>query len=103
MKRVQSPRQKRRRLPGFLVGIALLAAAVITELRKPPDQRSWEGKLVGLVPYDLRRPTLARCRDRLWNPTEPRLIVPTVFGVGWTINFARVFARASRNRTSLTA
>ncbi|HEY5058792.1 MAG TPA: DUF5808 domain-containing protein [Gaiellaceae bacterium] len=45
------------------------------------------------VPYDWRRPTKARVKSRLWNPSEPRLIVPKAFGWGWTINFARVFGR----------
>ncbi len=45
------------------------------------------GKIFGLVPYDLRAPTLARLRERLWNAGDARFLVPTVFGVGWTVNF----------------
>jgi hypothetical protein len=44
------------------------------------------GKIFGLVPYDLRPPSLARARERLWNARDERFIVPTVFGVGWTVN-----------------
>lgn len=91
MKGVNRPR-RRPRLLGMLVGGTLLGAAVATELQKPRDQRTWEGRIVGLVPYDLRRPTVARCRERWWNPSEEHLLVPTVFGVGWTVNFARVVA-----------
>lgn len=44
------------------------------------------GKVIGLVPYDLRAPTFARARERLWNAGDERFLVPTVFGVGWTVN-----------------
>ena len=75
---------------GTGVGIGLLGAALITELRKSPDQRTWEGMIAGRIPYDLRRPTLARVRQRLWTPSDRRIVVPTVFGVGWTINAGRL-------------
>jgi uncharacterized membrane protein len=35
-------------------------------------------------------PTLERAKSRWWNPQDDRLFVPTVFGVGWTINAARL-------------
>jgi hypothetical protein len=50
------------------------------------------GRFLG-VPYDWRRPTLARFKERWWNPEEPRLLVPKVFGVGWDINLARLLGR----------
>ena len=48
------------------------------------------------IPYDWRRPTAARVRSRLWNPAEPRLFVPSVFGLGWDINLARLLGRHPR-------
>jgi Family of unknown function (DUF5808) len=45
------------------------------------------GKFLG-IPYDLRFPTPARIKERMWNPDDPRVIVPRVFGAGWTVNFA---------------
>jgi len=45
------------------------------------------GKMLG-VPYDFRIPTPARIKERMWNPDDPRVITPRVFGAGWTINFA---------------
>jgi hypothetical protein len=57
-------------------------------MRKAPSG----GKFMG-VPYDWTRPTLARMKERLWNPDEPRVLVPKVFGWGWSINFARLFGR----------
>ena len=54
--------------------------------------RPKHGSFLG-IPYDWRRPTRERIRSRLWNPDEPKLFVPRVFGWGWTINFACLFAR----------
>ena len=48
------------------------------------------------APYDLRRPTVERTKSRLWNPNEPRLLVPKVFGWGWDVNFARLLGRKPR-------
>jgi len=42
---------------------------------------SWHG-----LPYDVRPPTVARHRLRYWNPDDPRLFTPKVFGAGWTVN-----------------
>src|ERR1700690_3373101 len=39
------------------------------------------------VPYDLRRPTAAKAKSRLWNPDDPRFFTPKGFGAGWDINF----------------
>jgi uncharacterized protein DUF5808 len=55
-------------------------------------KRRKTGRFLG-VPYDLRRPTVARTKSRLWNPDEPRLFVPKVFGWGWDVNFARLLGR----------
>jgi uncharacterized protein DUF5808 len=73
-----------------LAAFAVTVAAIVEQLRLPADRRTWEGRVGGLVPYDFRMPTLARAKSRWWNPEDDRLIVPTVFGVGWTINAARV-------------
>jgi len=54
--------------------------------------RPKNGSFLG-IPYDWRRPTRERIRFRLWNPDEPKLFVPRVFGWGWTINFPRLFGR----------
>jgi hypothetical protein len=75
---------------GPAVGTVLLGTALISELRKPAGARTWEGRIARKIPYDLRRPTLARIRQRLWNPADRRILVPTVFGVGWTVNLGRL-------------
>ena len=76
----------------LLTWIALIvtAMAVWEQLRRPKVARTWEGEVLGIVPYDFRPPTLERARSRWWNPGDERLFMPTVFGVGWTVNFARL-------------
>jgi len=44
------------------------------------------GKILGLVPYDFRVPSFRRIRETLWDAKDPRFLVPTFFGVGWTVN-----------------
>lgn len=85
-----------------LAGMAAVVAAVVTEQRKPPEEREWHGRLGGIVPYDFRRPTLARVRAALWNPDTTRILTPAVFGVGWTLNVGRV-VRLVRRRLACDA
>jgi hypothetical protein len=71
--------------------IALAAAAVVKELRTPPEQRTWHGKVASVVPYDFRMPTVERFKERVWNPEADSYVGPRVFGVGWTVNAGKVF------------
>ncbi|HJX06454.1 MAG TPA: DUF5808 domain-containing protein [Actinomycetota bacterium] len=73
-----------------LAAFAVTVAAIVEQLRLPAGERTWEGRVGGLVPYDFRMPTFERARSRWWNPADDRLFVPTVFGVGWTVNFGRI-------------
>ncbi|HSK48574.1 MAG TPA: DUF5808 domain-containing protein [Coriobacteriia bacterium] len=50
------------------------------------------GRILG-VPYELRVPTRERVALRWWNPQDPRLFVPRVFGIGWGLNFASLAIR----------
>ncbi len=52
-----------------------------------PDNRPPEpqGHFVG-IPYDWRRPTVARVRARWWNRNDPRLFTPRSFGWGYDLN-----------------
>jgi hypothetical protein len=72
------------------VWLGLLAAAVAQELRTPAESRTWHGKVAGVLPYDFRRPTLARVRERLWNPEGP-MVASQPFGMGWSVNFGKLF------------
>jgi hypothetical protein len=81
-----------------LAGGALVVAAIAQELRKPAESRIWHGRVVGLVPYDFRIPTLARIRDRMWAPENPQILTPGFFGVGWTVNVGRLVRPAEIRR-----
>ena len=91
------------------VAFGLVVAAVATELSKPAPERTWEGRLFGVVPYDFRPPTWQRIRDAYWNPRSDRLLSDRVFGVGWAINLHRakslmeqVFGRLMGSHEALT-
>jgi hypothetical protein len=73
-----------------ILAFALCVAAIVEQLRLPAEERTWEGRVAGFVPYDFRVPTVDRARLRWWNVRDERLLVPTVFGVGWTVNLARL-------------
>src|SRR5579884_608119 len=76
-----------------LLGVSALVAAVVKELRTPPHERRWHGTLLGVVPYDLRPPTAGRLRAAFWDRSSPDVLVPTAFGVGWTVNVAALAER----------
>jgi len=67
-----------------------MSAAVGGRLSLNTEERTWEGAVGGIVPYDFRMPTLERARSRWWNTDDERVFVPQVFGVGWTVNLARL-------------
>ncbi len=50
------------------------------------EPRRLHGTVLG-VPYELRMPTTERIASRWWNPLDPHVFVPRVFGLGWDINF----------------
>ena len=72
-----------------LTAVGLLVAAVATELSKPEAERTWHGRVIGIVPYDFRPPTWERIRGAYWNPASDGLFSDRVFGVGWAINLYR--------------
>jgi hypothetical protein len=75
----------------YLALLGLVAAAVYEQLQKPPEQRTWQGRLFGVVPYDFRVPTLQTVKDAYWNPENPSFFGDKVLGLGWGINFYRVW------------
>ena len=77
-----------RRLVRFAT-FGLIVAAVATELAKPAPERTWQGRVIGVVPYDFRPPTWSRIRDAYWNPESEKLFSDRVFGVGWAVNLYR--------------
>ena len=79
-----------------LAGPGLVVWALAEELRKPAAERTWTGRLAGVVPYDFRAPTFSRMRGAVWAPDDDRLFTPQAFGVGWSVNLARAAAMARR-------
>jgi len=73
--------------------LAAVAGALYVELRKPPEERTWNGKLLGVVPYDFRWPTLEGLRQAYWNPHSPKLITARPLGVGWAVNIPTLLRR----------
>jgi len=69
-----------------LVVAVIGVVAIVQELRKAPDERTWHGKVADVVPYDFRIPTIERVRDTYWNPEGP-ILSAKAFGVGWAPNF----------------
>jgi hypothetical protein len=69
-----------------LVGVAPVVAALLRELSRPPAERRWHGRVLAIVPYDFRPPTLERVRNEFWNTESDELLTPRAFGVGWGIN-----------------
>lgn len=45
-----------------------------------------QGRLLGM-PYDFRGASVDRIGSRLWNSADPRIFMPRLFGLGWTVNF----------------
>lgn len=57
-----------------------------------PRSGPFSGTVLG-VPYDVRVPTAERVAQRWWDPLDSRILVPRVFGMGWTINLGAVAVR----------
>jgi hypothetical protein len=89
----QSATRHRKPLSRFIrmIAVAMVISAVRRELSKPAPERTWQGKVWQVVPYDFRVPTWARVRERMWAPDRPSLFSPQVFGVGWTVNVGRAY------------
>ena len=63
-----------------------IGAAIYQELKKPPEERTWHGKVAGSIPYDFRVPTLEKFREAYWDPDTDRVFSDKVIGVGWAVN-----------------
>lgn len=80
-----------------------LFGAVYQELRRPPAERTWNGRVLGLIPYDFRVPTFQRLRDAYWDPGTDRIFSDHVFGVGWAVNIPVAIRRINAGATQYLA
>ena len=78
---------------------ALAGAAVAKELGKPEQDRTGQGRILGL-PYDFRRPSASRAKKEFWDPDNDSLLTPHSFGIGYGVNLARLVIPA---RSALAA
>ena len=72
--------------------ITVTIAAVVQELEKPKEERTWHGK-IGLIPYDFRLPTVRRVKNAYWNENDDRIFTDQPLGVGWAVNFHSLLHR----------
>ena len=68
-----------------LLILIYVAIAIIQQLQRPPEERTWYGKIAG-IPYDFRLPTVERIRAAFWNKDTSKIFLPQAFGIGWSIN-----------------
>ena len=81
-------RKKKASPINFILGIVFLiyvAIAITQQLQRPPEERTWYGKIAG-IPYDFRLPTVERIRAAFWNKDTSQIFLPQAFGIGWSIN-----------------
>lgn len=55
----------------------------------PDRDEPGTGTVLGM-PYDVRMPTAERVAARMWNPRDPRIFMPRVWGIGWDLNFGAI-------------
>jgi hypothetical protein len=70
-------------------GAVLLGAAVAEELMKPREQRTWEGRILDLIPYDLRIATPEGFREAKANPSQARIVLGYRLDLENAVKFAR--------------
>jgi len=73
-----------------LTAIGLVVAALMRELARPSEERTWHGRVAGVAPYDFRPPTWERLKANLWNPDDSRIVTDKTFGVGWGVNLGAI-------------
>lgn len=76
-----------------VIVLIIATVAIRRQLRLPKDERTWHGTVEVPVPFEFRRPTVERLKSSVWDPADDRLFVPMAFGVGWSVNVARLLGR----------
>jgi hypothetical protein len=69
------------------------ATGLLDALAEEPSSGSGIWRVFG-VPVETRGPVSAQVRSRVWDPANPHLFVPRLFGVGWALNLGAVAVRA---------
>jgi hypothetical protein len=69
--------------------VAVVLALIVPPLLLRLFGQSLTGKALG-IPYDFRPPTPGRLKDTLWNRSTTDLLVPHVYGWGYSLNLRAV-------------
>jgi hypothetical protein len=83
-----SKKKQNKRLVRVLLGVgvaSLITIALKEQLALPPEQRTWQGKVLGM-PYDFRIPSREILQEAFWNSETSQVLVPRPFVIGWTVN-----------------
>lgn len=91
---VRNQQDSKKKKPGAkdfwrLALLVIAVIAVVQELRKAPEDRTWQGKVGEVIPYDFRKPTAERFRKTYWNPEGP-MMGGKAWGIGWAPNFGAI-------------
>jgi hypothetical protein len=72
---------------------ASYADGLLAALMEEPAPHDAQWQVLGL-PVETRGPVSAEVRSRTWDPMSTRVIVPRLFGIGWTVNLGALAVRA---------
>ena len=64
----------------------VLAVLIVPPLLLRALGRPLSGSLLG-VPYSFELPTVGRAKQTLWSASSDRLLVPHLYGWGYSLNF----------------
>lgn len=71
---------------------ATYAAHLLEALLEEPPADNARWRILGF-PVETRGPLSAEVRSRTWDPANPRLFVPRLLGIGWSLNLGAVAVR----------
>lgn len=71
---------------------ASYARSLLDALRDDGTAGPARWRVLGL-PAEIRGPVDAAVRSRIWDPANPDLLVPRLFGIGWRLNLGAVAVR----------
>ena len=71
----------------LVLAVVLGVSVALSVLKK--DKR---GTFLGM-PYDFEWPTPARLKRSVWDPDDPRILTPKVYGWGYSLNLHAVARR----------
>lgn len=70
-------------------------AALAVRLREGGEEEPAPDRVKRILgmPYNFSPMSTEQIAARVWNPSDPRILMPRLFGVGWTLNFGAIAVR----------